>query len=128
MHRAISYRGHRDIDYSDPGTLSRRKDAKAAQRHRAALGTWVIGRWDTSRGLVVLVAIRRQPAWNIDLAKPLTDRLDQFARWNTRQAARQYRNFNDIRGLRLINLATLPGSILLPRQHANQNALSNQRG
>ncbi|HYU02098.1 MAG TPA: hypothetical protein VEK85_17140 [Gemmatimonadales bacterium] len=109
----LSDRGNRRIRYDDVDTIRARAQAQQERRALDANGAWVVGRWVVdAQGVVSLEAVRLEPGWWVDDAAPLTSNLRTFARWRTRQGARQWHRRHRRPGCRLVNLERL-----LPRTH-----------
>jgi len=94
-------------DYSKVSVIRLRASQQQKRRELAANGSWIVGRFVLTAGIIHIEAVRLQPGWWIDDAAPLTASLDQFARWRTRQGARQWLLRHARPACHLINLDRL---------------------
>lgn len=103
----LPYRKPREIDYSDPRVMRRRRREKLEQRAHALAGRYVVGRFFNIGNKIVLAGIRRNPTYDLDTHGPLTTAAYAMNLWNTKQAARQWLKRNPRPDCHLVNIDRL---------------------
>ena len=86
------FRSTRDtrIRYDSKRVMRERAHDKQVQRGQAQRGRYVVGRFTLDADGVYLEAVAWQIGFWIDDRAPLTRSFTKFARWRTRQGARQW--------------------------------------